>query len=285
MADSLFSAAEGVESTLDTPETVVEDPTKTGGDGGDGNGISADPSVTPESEDMAAFTATAIPESVLGGKFKTVEDLVKGYQESSQHGHALNERFKGFAGAPVDEEGNAVAYDFSEVEGFEDFEPDEGLMGVVNEIGQEAGASQEVMSKLLGQVYLPAINAVVQGNQQEEFARLDATYGSEDLRNQMISNNLDWATQTLPESDPRYGPETTREDFLNELGSTAVGQIALDILRDQYKKNTLPSNVNAPTPAYGEEEYQSERRLMQSGQADQAMVDRVMAYVSRKAGG
>ncbi len=153
-----------------------------------------------------AWRETAIPADVLGGKYANLGALVDGYSSSSGEAkkiaaerQALEAKLAGFTGAPVDDDGNPVDYNFELPEGFEEAGINENVLAAVNEIGRKHGASQDFMQDLFANAWAPAIAELTTGNLTESMAMLAEHFGSEEARDQKLGEVLDWSVNVLGE--------------------------------------------------------------------------------------
>jgi len=93
-----------------------------------------------------------LPGDVLGGKYKTVADLVSGASAAVAQRDAVNEKLKGFAGPPVDETGNFKGYELKAPEGYEVEFGDKShpMLGEMQKVFADAGASQPFFDSVMG---------------------------------------------------------------------------------------------------------------------------------------
>tara|TARA_R110000822_G_scaffold20601_2_gene65895 strand:+ start:1987 stop:2757 length:771 start_codon:yes stop_codon:yes gene_type:complete len=82
---------------------------------------SVDVSTAPEDNSSEGETNTTTPETLLAGKYKSVEDLEKGYRESTKYSRELNDKVKTLEGA-VPTAPEEYEFNFKEIEGLEDVE-------------------------------------------------------------------------------------------------------------------------------------------------------------------
>jgi hypothetical protein len=152
------------------------------------------------------------------GKYESVQDLEKGYEESvSMHTKKMaemGEKLKGFVGAP--EEGYELPAGANEYS--------EPVMNVINEWGKKNGLSQEAYSELLQEV------AKAEAKNLESFKIAEMEKLGENAQARIDNINDKWAAT--------FGAESL--EVMNNMATSAEGVKFFEAILAQ----TSPSTVN-----------------------------------------
>jgi len=205
------------DSLFDAPETPAADP-------------ETPASATPETP------AADLPwwEKAVPGKWKTEDDALKGYRESSREARekadeakalaekatGLEARIGGLLGAPKGEDGKAVPYTFELPEGVT-LDADHPLLGKLNEIGQTLDLAPSVLQPLVA-AYLEHEAGTEHGRRENEAARLTKALGDDEKVAAEVKETFAWASGLLGED---------AIDDLREAGSLAATILTLSRLR------------------------------------------------------
>jgi len=200
---------------------------------------------------------------LFAGKYKSVEELEKGYKESVSMGtkntekmNSMSEKLKGFSGSP---EGD---YEFDGDNGYTD-----GVMSAIGEWGKDQGMSQEAYSTLLSKVgEAEAINR--EEHQTREMGllgkdaqiridntndKLKAIFG-EDLAAQYQGIGTSAAgVEALEQLVLRFGDNTTNPDGGDFVGETPITQDELGEMMN--KKDSAGTPMMQASPEYAKSVY------------------------------
>jgi len=164
--------------------------------------------------------------NLLAGKFKSADELEKGYTEAvsmstkkSEQLNDLQDKLKGFAGAP---EG-----DYEVVEGFDGYS--EPVMNSIAEWGKENGLSQEAYNSLLSSVSA-AEAANVEAYQQAEMAAIGKD----------AQIRIDNANDKL---NVIFGEDTAA--MIQNIGSSAAGFSAVEAILEKLGESTVNPDGSA----------------------------------------
>lgn len=162
---------------------------------------SVDASTAPEDNSSEGDNSTPASKqeettpTLLAGKYKSVEDLEKGYRESTKYGRELNDKIKGFESFKAPEE---YTFDFKDVEGLSDIDitPDDpdmkAMIPVFKELNGGRGLSNEDANKLV-QAHLNNMASLTETPEQIK----DQLGSNADV----IITKLQEFTNDLPEQD------------------------------------------------------------------------------------
>lgn len=230
-------------------------------------------------------------ERAVPGKWKTEEDALKGYAESSREARRLADEAKaasekiadfekltqGVIGAPVDEDGKPTDYQFKLPEGAE-FQPE--LLGKLTEFARARNLSQDVMQSAINDIVLPWQIGLEMGMREHEKAASQAYFGTgEDDRafGKALGGLRDWAASMLQD----LGAEAL--DDLDMAGNSAAAIKTLDRLRQRISGATIGRGQHvAGGGLIGKAEYDSITSAP-GWQNDQASVAKVVAYLNATA--
>lgn len=156
--------------------------------------VSSDAPTAPEDN-----SATPPPEkeestpTLLAGKYKSVEDLEKGYRESTKYGRELNDKVKNLEGA-VPKAPDAYEFSFKDVEGLEDIEvsAEDPDMAAMLPVFKELNLTNDQANRLV-QAHIKTMADLAESPEQIR-EQLGSTAD-------VVITKLQEFTNTLPEKD------------------------------------------------------------------------------------
>lgn len=220
---------------------------------------------------------------VAKGKWKTEEDAIKGYSESSREARDQKKRaddaearwkaHEGLVGAPVDAEGKPAPYDFKTPEGVE-MMPEllEAAQATFREMNMAPPAAQKIMD-----LHLAVEAGIEEGRRmvERDFVVQHLGAGDEAVAKAQINEALAWARATLGED---------AEELLTGNGGVSSYGKALVVLQKLHAiAKGASMGAGSGTGRFGESEYQALVAKAVSGPLSREETAMLTDYLNRRA--
>jgi len=189
---------------------------------------STNASAAPENNSSEGGAETNEPAVLLAGKYKSVQDLEKGYKESTKYSRDLSSKVKDLESA-IPKAPDAYEFNFKEVEGLEDVEisAEDPDMVAMLPVFKELNLTNEQASKLV-QAHLQNMASLAETPDQ-----IKEKLGS---NADVITTKLQEYTNTLPSED---------QQIMQSLTDTAAGT-------DFLYRHIIGGELSTPGGSQGE---------------------------------